>query len=37
MSGKKSKLVNTKEQMKAKTLIQEREDVPFAPPEEYNY
>ena len=38
MSGKKSKRVNTKEQLKAKTQLQEREDIPFGPPpEEYNY
>ena len=38
MSGKKSKQVNTKGQLKAKTLLQDGEDIPFGPPpEEYSY
>ncbi len=38
MSGKKSKRANAKEQLKAKTALQEGEDIPFGPPpEEYNY
>ena len=38
MSGKSSKLVNTRKQVEAKVLLQDLEDVPFGPPpEEYSY
>jgi hypothetical protein len=38
MSGKKSKLANTKGQLITKTQLQDGEDIPFGPPpEEYSY